>query len=346
MAPKQRLSLVERQQLLLEEKGFSRSSKPPSSAATAAANLSGITPHERVGSKGSAASGGSEKRRGSGTSAASTVSTSATQMTFMERHEALLVKNGRANATSLGRVAAPMILLDPEEGEDGGDGTASVASRASKAPSLHPSMAGSTYSLACSEVTVGAGDDTGYWDFQHRKCEPKDLAHTCRECKLPFRQLGEPITERRGARTSTRYHAECFSGYADPRSQCRSSHHEGHLSGSQLAAAPQQKCGTKMRTGCHFEGKSGRIAASISDSMGGKFGGVMGMGSNNFGSKSSKNQGTPMAEPRRAPGGFTEEELAAFDAEQGSKPPGSIRFSLGSIEEVEPPNPEPGPDPG
>jgi hypothetical protein len=61
----------------------------------------------------------------------------------------------------------------------------------------------------------------------------------------------------------------------------------------------------------------------------------MAMGSNGFGSKSSKNQGTPMVEPRRAPGGFTEEELAAFNAQQAALPSGATRFSLGSIEETE-----------
>ena len=51
--------------------------------------------------------------------------------------------------------------------------------------------------------------------------EKKDLGHTCRECRRPFTTIGEPLTERRGARISNRYHAECFSGFADPRSQVR-----------------------------------------------------------------------------------------------------------------------------
>merc|ERR1719174_2995475 len=103
---------------------------------------------------------------------------------------------------------------------------------------------------------------------------------------MPFTMIGEPITERRDARISTRYHAACFSGFADPRSQTRSSHHEGHLAGSQLGAAPMIKCGTKMRTSCHFEGAGASDRRSDS-SVGGKFGGAMAMGSNSFGSKSS-----------------------------------------------------------
>ena len=45
---------------------------------------------------------------------------------------------------------------------------------------------------------------TGYWDYQHRECTKKDLGHTCRECRRPFNRIGEPLTERRGARTSSR----------------------------------------------------------------------------------------------------------------------------------------------
>lgn len=329
MPPKQRLSLVERQQLLLEEKGFAKPAKLPTSTASSVdAGASGK--QQRSGSKASASAA-------SASTAASSERVNPLLLSFSERHEAHLCKTGRSNAASASRHAAPM--FEVESGEDGGDG-ASVASRASKAPSIHPSLAGSMVSMACSEATIGAGDDTGYWDFQHRRCEKKDLAHRCRECRMAFTTIGEPITERRGARTSMRYHAACFSGFADPRSQCRSSHHEGHLAGSQLGAAPTNKCGTKMRASCHFEGNSSRIAASISSSMGGKFGGAMGMGSNSFGSKSSKNQGTPIAEAKRAPGGFTEEELAAFNAQQGSPPPGGVRFSLASIEEAEAAGPE------
>merc|ERR1719359_1129869 len=110
--------------------------------------------------------------------------------------------------------------------------------------SVHPSVA---LSVGCSEATVGAGDDTRYWDFQHRRVEKKDLGHKCRECRRPFQTIGEPLTERRGARVSMRYHGECFSGFADPRSQSKSSHFEGRLAGTQMEAAPTNKAGSKMR---------------------------------------------------------------------------------------------------
>ena len=90
-------------------------------------------------------------------------------------------------------------LDNEDELDEGDDGTNSIASRASRAPSMHPSVA---YSMACSESTIGAGDETAYWDYQHRVVEKKDLGHRCRECRMPFRALGNPLTERRGARTS------------------------------------------------------------------------------------------------------------------------------------------------
>lgn len=110
------------------------------------------------------------------------------------------------------------------------------------------------------------------------------MGHTCRECKTPFSRIGEPITERRGARTSMRYHAECFSGFADPRSQASSSMHTGNLAGTQMIAAPKSKAGSKMCTGSHFTGKSDR--QEISSGGGGKIGAFL--GSNDFGAKSSK----------------------------------------------------------
>ena len=182
-----RVSLVERQQRLLEERGFSKPSK----------------------------------------------------LTFAERQDAAAVRQGRANATAGSRRAVETPLV--AEPDDGADGAASVATRFSNAPSLHPSLAGSCVSAACSEVTIGAGDETGYWDYQHRLSTRADLGHRCRECKRPFERVGEPLTERRGARVSMRYHAECFSGFADPRSQASSSHHVGRLAGLQLAAAPGNK---------------------------------------------------------------------------------------------------------
>lgn len=101
---------------------------------------------------------------------------------------------------------------------------------------------------------------TGYWDYQHRCVEVKDLGHRCRECKQPFAKLGDALTERRGARTSMRYHAECFSGFADPRSQASSSAHVGVHAGSHYEAAPTLKAGSKMRTSAHFASSSSKGA--------------------------------------------------------------------------------------
>lgn len=198
---------------------------------------------------------------------------------FAERMDIALNKKGQSNATSTSRIAQPMIDADGHADSCTEDG-ASVSGRsvASHAPSLHPSVR-TAYSAACSESTIGAGDETAYWDYRHRETFIKDLGHTCRECKRPFRKLGEALTERRGARTSMRYHAECFSGFADPRSQASSSMHAGKLAGTQLNAAPTQKAGSKMRTGAHFEGPSykggGRMASLFENS-------------HNFGAQSAK----------------------------------------------------------
>ena len=116
---KKRLSLLERQQKLLEEKGFSKSQEK-----------------------------GSSRRNSAGHSAA-----------FVKRQERRLLHEGRFNAAASSRRKVPLPLEEEivdGEGED--DGTKSVASRTSLAPSMHPSVA---YSMACSETTIGAGDDTG-----------------------------------------------------------------------------------------------------------------------------------------------------------------------------------------
>ena len=170
------------------------------------------------------------------------------------------------------------------------DDTASVASRASLAPSLHPSMAGTAISESCHPDTIGAGDDTLYWDYHHRAVEKSDLGHKCRECKRPFQRLGEPMTERRGARVSMRYHAACFSGFADPRSQLGSSTHSGKLAGTQLDAAPTGKAGPKMRTSSHFD-SGGRPHERTPGGSAGKSGMGLTMGSNGFGAKSSRGAG-------------------------------------------------------
>lgn len=277
MAPK-RISLVERQQKLLEEKGFSKPQAQQPQSTYAANYVTRVQPQN-----------------------------------FQARQEAHLAKTGRGNATAASRRAASLPNLDDDDAGDADDGrSAGGRSVASHAPSLHPSMAGSVMSMACSETTIGAGDDTTYWDFQHRTVQKKDIGHMCRECRQPFTKVGEPLTERRGARTSMRYHAECFSGFADPRSQVRSSHHEGTLSGTQMDAAPAGRF-SKMRTDTHFE-QGGRIA--VPGGMGGKFGAQMGLGSNSFGSKSSK--GTGVAQPRRAPGGMTESQLKQHDEHMAS----------------------------
>ncbi|CAJ1415092.1 unnamed protein product [Effrenium voratum] len=216
---------------------------------------------------------------------------------FQERQEALLLKQGRGNATPATRKA---VAMENEELDEGRSTGGSVASRA---PSHHPSVQSS---VGLSEATLGAGDDTAYWDFQHRQVEKKDLGHKCHECKDAFRKLGAALTERRGGRVSMRYHGECFSGFADPRSQARSSHHEGKLRGTQLEAAPVQMT-TKMRTAKHFEA-GGRVASSL----GGKFGTLMSMGHNSFGSKSSKGK---VHVPQRAPGDLTEDQLALHEAQ-------------------------------
>ena len=157
-------------------------------------------------------------------------------------------------------------------------------------------MAGSVMSEACHPTMIGAGDETAYWDYQHRAVEKQDLGHKCRECRRPFTTIGEPLTERRGARLSMRYHASCFSGFADPRSQLSSSTHVGKLAGTQLEAAPNSKTG-KMRTSQHFE--SGSALRTLELDGGARSGGGgtgktgmgLGMGSNGFGGRSSKGTG-------------------------------------------------------
>ena len=87
---------------------------------------------------------------------------------FVARSNELLERQGRGNATGAQRRALPMPGED--EVEDGSDDAdhASVNSFSSAARSIHPSVAGSTVSLSCSDVTIGAGDATDYWDYCHR----------------------------------------------------------------------------------------------------------------------------------------------------------------------------------
>ena len=113
MPPAARLTLVQRQQQLLEERGFS---KPKSNQQP--------------------------------------------KLSFAERQDAAAIKSGRGNATAASRQRVEMPTVSfGMEADDGTDGAASSATRFSCAPSLHPSMAGTAVSMACSEVTIGAGDD-------------------------------------------------------------------------------------------------------------------------------------------------------------------------------------------
>ncbi len=82
-----------------------------------------------------------------------------TMLSFAERQDEALTRQGRHNATAASRHAVAM--PDHEDPQDNDD-AASSAARLSHAPSLHPSMAGTVVSKACSEFTIGAGDDTGY----------------------------------------------------------------------------------------------------------------------------------------------------------------------------------------
>jgi hypothetical protein len=61
--------------------------------------------------------------------------------------------------------------------------------------------------------------NTIYWAYEFRPTNRTDLGHMCKECKKPFTSLNEIITIRRGGRIELRYHKNCFSGYADPRSK-------------------------------------------------------------------------------------------------------------------------------
>lgn len=245
---------------------------------------------------------------------------------FAKRQEQHLLRQGRINATTSSRSAVQWQLsdgmndasVDELNNEDDG-ATASVAPSLafSVTPSLHPSMSGSVVSRACSAISIGAGDDTGYWDYAHRQATKKDLGHNCRECKRPFTKIGEPITERRGARTSSRYHAACFSGFADPRSQSCSSFHVGGLAGTQMSAAPTAKAGSKMRVSRHFDGNSDsrfpRLRV-LEQQQGGSLGKIAAFsGNNGFGSRSGKKQ---QAGALTAAGGavaFMEHDLSGFE---------------------------------
>jgi hypothetical protein len=125
---KKRLSLLERQQALLEEQGFS---KPPTQTATAEAG------------RGNAARGRHYGR----------------SVGFVTRQERHLTRQGRHNATSTSRRRAALpVAADGDEGGGGLDDAVSAAGSAMShmsTGSMHPSLTGTSVSLACSEVTIG-----------------------------------------------------------------------------------------------------------------------------------------------------------------------------------------------
>ena len=149
------LSLVERQNALLASKGFTspsptkQESKPESSKPESKQGSEGSQQHPRKAPAPRAPRAGMSKG-------------------FQDRSDAHLVRHGRSNAARASRVAAPMDDGGGNGGDGGGGGgaahddSASTASMLSLAPSLHPSMAASSVSIACSEKTIGAGDEVGW----------------------------------------------------------------------------------------------------------------------------------------------------------------------------------------
>ncbi len=133
MSQKKRLSLVERQQKLLEAEGFSKPSPPPLSSS-------------------------------SFSSSSSSSSYSSLPADFRERQDAHLLRTGRTNATSASRVVVDFSIEgDDENGIDAVDdndcsksiksAAHSTSSRYSHAPSIHPSLSGlSEASSACSTI--------------------------------------------------------------------------------------------------------------------------------------------------------------------------------------------------
>lgn len=167
---------------------------------------------------------------------------SRSRMTLVERQQALLEQRGFSVAAPGGRPAAAGAGTGAGAGAGHGAGE-SPGSRT--AP-------GSTPQGGLPQAGAGEqGRATLYWSSQRRAVEKRDLGHKCRECKHPFRQLGESIAVRRGARTELRYHIRCFSGADDPRTQAASSFRSGKWLGSQGTAAPRDPY-RKMRTQSHW----------------------------------------------------------------------------------------------
>uniref|UniRef100_A0A7S1LEE0 Uncharacterized protein n=1 Tax=Neobodo designis TaxID=312471 RepID=A0A7S1LEE0_NEODS len=102
------------------------------------------------------------------------------------------------------------------------------------------------------QASAPAGNPTtAYWASQARSCEPRDVGHPCKECKRPFQRVGEPLMVRRGGRIELRYHEQCYSGSADPRTQASSSFNSSQHAAALSAAAPALPF-RKMRTSSHF----------------------------------------------------------------------------------------------
>ena len=93
--------------------------------------------------------------------------------------------------------------------------------------------------------------DSSYWSCAIRKSEGRDIGHKCKECKQAFNKIGEEIVMRRGGRIEMRYHRNCFSDQADPRSQKCGTFQSGSWAHSQSPAAPTQVY-KKMRTSSHW----------------------------------------------------------------------------------------------
>ncbi|KNC53989.1 uncharacterized protein AMSG_09639 [Thecamonas trahens ATCC 50062] len=69
--------------------------------------------------------------------------------------------------------------------------------------------------------TLGRGRSS-YWRIERGRVA-EGTRHLCRECKA-YITKGSKYIIRHGARIQLRYHQECFSGDADPRSQAGSSY--------------------------------------------------------------------------------------------------------------------------
>ncbi|CAM9822649.1 unnamed protein product, partial [Choristocarpus tenellus] len=96
------------------------------------------------------------------------------------------------------------------------------------------------------------GDDTKYWDFAFRLLSKNELGHKCRECRQPFADTNDVIAVRRGGRIELRYHEQCFSGLADPRTQPASSANMGKFSNSLRGTEAPHEMYRKMRTRGHW----------------------------------------------------------------------------------------------